>query len=374
MKTFDNILEESLLDNIIQGAGDTAASFLQNLPNKKAKNWADKHWEKSYPEEFATFKKERDLKLRDEEEALYPLKKKARLRDEAIDDMMQKASGYKGLKSPNDWKAYIDEVAIKDPEFKEFFSQKGPISMKRAIIATLYKYGRISKQIYNTCMEKMDKKETLYKAPKNSKSDSKKEELFESVFRENLEDDDDYEYDTWENNENMMYRAMEGSDDDDDDVEWGNQKTERFRMEHDDLDDQCWQQLTDWNELPEYDETVFEALIDGEIDEETAKKILVFCYHWELEDVERELNSTGEEVDGGVMGSINASRHQQDIWKGAGLDDDSLDDMGNIVYRDDIEDDEDYESGYESEYDSDGAVSLDDLEDKYEDDEWEDWN
>jgi hypothetical protein len=52
--------------------------------------------------------------------------------------------------------------------------------------------------------------------------------------------------------------------------------------------------------------------------------------------------------------------YQQSIWKAAGLNDDSLDDMGNIR-------DEEYDSDYEPE----DFDSLDDLEDDDIDDEWD---
>jgi hypothetical protein len=57
------------------------------------------------------------------------------------------------------------------------------------------------------------------------------------------------------------------------------------------------------------------------------------------------------------------SDHQSDIWKEAGLDDDSLDDMGNILEDDEDEDFDDDEELPEDEMDSD---YLDDYEDTWE--------
>jgi len=164
----------------------------------------------------------------------------------------------------------------------------------------------------------------------------------------------------------------------DDDVMFGNQKTEKFRMEHDDLDSDYWMQCGLWEQLPESDEAVFEAFIDGEIDQEEATKILVFSYHWELEDAERELNGGGDALGDNYINHIKGNRSQQATWKAAGLDDDSIGDGSQ--FDDDIyeDEDDDYDDGTQfdpnprspAKYDlMDDAMDIDDMEDDFYDDE-----
>ena len=118
-----------------------------------------------------------------------------------------------------------------------------------------------------------------------------------------------------------------------------------------------WKGLGIWEVEPS-DEEVIQAVRDGELDKDEAIKILQ-GFGWERMEAIEEINDVSPST-------IERDRHQQSIWKEAGLDDDSLDDMGNII--DDIDDD------YDSDYESEDVDSIDDLEDDYEDDEWEDWN
>ena len=411
-------LKESQLEE--RGLMDLVASAAQELPFEGTRKFARAHWKKTYPEEFAAHEeKEREfaetekLRKRDEKEALDPRLKRARLKKEWVSDMMKRARDYKGYSSPNNWKAYIDDLDTNDPEIQELFKigtakKSSDSSIKKAIILTIPSVSGVSSNIIQTCLNAIrdgkkigpkgparKKKEefigetelfesilgddenlrsTRYKGPTVSDEENLKENmrLFESVYRESFEDEHGF------------------------DNEWGNQKTERFRMEHDNLDDQCWQHLTDWDQLPEYDETVFEAVMDGELDEEIAKKILVFCYHWELEDVERELAP-----DSNTMRYINDERRQQNTWSQAGIDEDSIGD-GRQFDDDYVDPDDDNPEltaqGFPPELrrhqdawrdgeldfpddefnDHHDTVSFDDVYDEEDDEDegynWEDWN
>jgi hypothetical protein len=187
--------------------------------------------------------------------------------------------------------------------------------------------------------------------------------LFESVFKESVDDDDDY--DTWEDNENMMHRANDG-------VDWDGPG------EYDDdgnLNDDRWMKCGLWEQCPD-EEEVIQAVRDGDLDEDEAKKILR-GFGWSKREVEFDLQSLLDDEESG----IESNRRQHDVWAGAGLDDDSIGDGSQF-------DDPDYHGTNEEDYDdgsqynfsndedeygeieSEGHISLDDLEDDYEDEDW----
>jgi len=173
-----------------RGLLDTFVNIGQNipLPDGDLKDSRDRsvrrYWLKHYPDEAGAFYEKEDLRRRDEYEAANPSAKKKRLQKEAIEAEKEKYGGYKGLKSPEVWKRYFDEVAPNNEEFMSHF--EGPVDMKRKVLARM----NCGSTITNTCQKQLATNRMLsrhsekpVRRPKLANAISKKDsELFESIY------------------------------------------------------------------------------------------------------------------------------------------------------------------------------------------------